>query len=145
MLHLDAQDLGRSGEILIAIFYPDMERIKGMCLQGEQVENYNFMGMVETSGFWQFQQAHSRLIHSSQFHEPLQQGRIWASSSDFENSGCSRPEMSVYIVNCYGSYNKNLLKAIKHSSLYVYYFSLLFVDRHGSFDVNYHHTWHFMQ
>ena len=41
--------------------------------------------------------------------------------------------------------SKNLLKVIKHSSLYVYYFSLLFVGRHGSFDVNYHHTWHFMQ
>lgn len=79
------------------------------------------------------------------FHEPLKQGRIWASSSDFENGDCSRPEVSVYIVHCYGSYNKNLLKVIKHSSLYVYYFSLLFVGRHGSFDVHYHHTWHFMQ
>lgn len=66
-------------------------------------------------------------------------------SPDSENRDSSRPGMSVHIVNCYGSYNKNLLKVIKHSYLYVYYVSLLFVGRHGSFDVNYHHTWHFMQ
>lgn len=110
-----------------------------------KVENSNFRGMVEVSGACPSWQAHSRLTHTASFMSLCSKTRIWASSSDFENGGCSRPEMSAYIVNCYGSYNKNLLKVIEHSSLYVYYFSLLFVRRHGSFDVNYHHTWHFMQ
>lgn len=115
-----------------------MERV------GTQGRKFQFHGYSGNHRGLAILAGHFRLIHSSQVSlATVYQCWIWA--SDFENGDCSRPEMSVYIVNCYRSYNKNLLRVTKHSSLSVYYFSLLFVGRHGSLDVSYHHAWHFMQ
>lgn len=138
---------------MTSAFYPALEKVKGICRRwrssGEvvlKVENFNFMDMVEVSGAWQFWQIHSGLTHSSQFSWATVARPDWGLFAlTLKTETAPGQRCQLYIVNCYGSYNKNLLKVIKHSSLYVYYFSLLFVGRHGSFDVNYHHTWHFMQ